>query len=31
VFHGKLDGVTDPRVLAAILTAALVVLYVNFR
>jgi len=31
VFHGKLDGVTDPRVLAAILTAVLVVLYVNFR
>ena len=31
VFHGKLEGVTDPRVLAAILTAVLVVLYVNFR
>jgi len=31
VFHGKLHGVTDPRVLAAILAAVLVVLYVNFR
>jgi hypothetical protein len=31
VFHGKLHGVTDPRVLAAILAAVLVVLYLKFR